>query len=230
MSGKRDHADRAPLRQQRRADRAARAHQLHDAHRLGLGPRPGGHLGRRVPGELGGPGGEGTLGQQRPGRRDPVRTQSRQLSRPGRVDVAERARGQRPVSRRQEHDAALGERGDDQPDDLVEQLAPVAGGGHQRPGPHQERQPLPAVVGLGPRGPGTGEQLGPFPLGALAGGQVDDERGPAQRPPVDCRRPDQRPAPGARRGAGTPSRTAGRRPSAAIPRSPRRRTRPIPAG
>ena len=105
--------------------------------------------------------------------------------------MAERAGEQLSVGRRQEHDAAVGQAGDHQLDDLVEQFVPVPGGGDQRPGPHQERQPFPGAAGLGPRGAVAGQQFGPFLLGALAGGQVDDERRPAQRVAVDHRRPDQ---------------------------------------
>ena len=73
---------------------------------------------------------------------------------------------------------------------MVQQLIPVPGGGDQRPGAQEEGQLFPGAVRLGPLGAGAGQQFGAFPLGPLPGGQVDDERRPAQRVTVEHCRPD----------------------------------------
>ena len=105
--------------------------------------------------------------------------------------MGERAGEQHPASGRQEHHAVVSQARDHQLDNLAEEFIPVPGGGDQRPGAHQEGQPFPCAVRLGTRGAGAGQQFGAFLLGPLPGGQVNDERRPAQRVAADHCRPDE---------------------------------------
>jgi hypothetical protein len=186
-----DDAERALPAEQRGGDRAARLHEPDDVDRFRLGPGPGGDLGGDVKRQHGGAGAVGALGEHRAPGGDRLLAQVGDQLRLGGLGVAERAGEQHAVGGRQEHHAVVGQDRDHQLGNLAQELIAVPGGGDQRPGPHEEGEPFPGAVRVGPGGAGAGQQLRAFLLGPLPGGQVDDEGRPAQRAAVEYRRADQ---------------------------------------